>query len=431
MRITNFTKKTLASLIPKKYKPLAMKYKYEIDFWLSKDKNKNKASVKYLLNKRFFCLQSLNAIKISNNNFRLNIVTDSIKKRSLFGGVATALILATLFSNKYKIPLRIITRTTENNPRDYKNLLNFFKIEQPQKTEFFSDYDRNLCDNNYRIEISEKDIFLATSWWTAEVIRKVNLRKNFFYILQEVEGYFYPNGDEQYMCNSVLNKQNINYIINSKILSDYYSKNGYENVSSKSINFEPAFPKHVYSPGQDSFTKKTKYKLFFYSRPANPRNLFWTGLKILDEAILSGTIDTKEWDIYFVGSKVPPVIFSNGVIPKRLGQLNWNEYSKFLKTVDLGFCLMQTPHPSYPPLDIVSSGGVVLTNKYLNKQSLNYSDNIICENLDEKSMLEGFKQAIKLAKDSKKRQQNYLNSSLETSWEISFEKVLEFMYERK
>lgn len=389
------------------------------------------STVSQLLNDKFKNLQSIDFVKISRDKFRLNIVTDSIKKQSLFGGVATSLILATLFSNKYKIPLRIITRETENNPDDYEKFLDFMQITKPDKVEFFSDYDRNYGKNNFKLETSDKDIFLSTSWWSTEAVKSVNLRKNFFYILQEVEKFFYPNGDDQYLCENILHDQNINFIINSKLLYDYYSINNYNNIITQGIYFEPAFPKHIYFPGENTFKKKTKYKLLFYARPNNPRNLFYTGIKILDEAIRVGIINLDEWEIYFAGSNIPELVFSNGSKPILLGHMDWQEYSKFLKEVDLGFCLMYTPHPSYPPLDISSSGGVVLTNSYLNKQSLKYSKNIICTNLDEESMLDGFEKAICLVKDVSTRKRNYNDNYIERNWSDSFETILDFMNKNK
>jgi O-antigen biosynthesis protein len=387
-------------------------------------------TVKEMLNERFSSLQPIPYIKVERDSYRFNIVTDSIKKPSLFGGVATSLILATLFSNKYKIPLRIIVRTTENNPLDFEEFLKLMKINKPEKVEYFSDYDGS-GKYNYKLEVSDKDIFLSTSWWTSEAVKKINLRKKFFYILQEVETFFYPNGDDQYLCNNILHDQNINYILNSKFLFDYYLENKFNNVVHNGIYFEPAFEKHLYSSGKDSFEKKQKFTLFFYARPNNPRNLFYTGLKIIDKAVSSGLINHDEWDIYFGGSDLPPLEFSDGTKPIVLGKMRWEEYCEFLKTVDLGFCLMFTPHPSYPPFDIAASGGIVLTNKYANKKTIQSSKNIICRNLDDDSMLKGFEDAIKLAKNSQARKKNYQENNIEQSWDHSLKDVIEFINTRK
>lgn len=388
--------------------------------------------VRQLLRKKFINTRPIDFLKVKRETFRFNLVTDSLEKESLFGGVATALILATLFSKKYNVPLRIITRTTKANPKSYDDFLKLMRIQKPAEVEFFSDYDSFYTKNAYKLEVSEKDVFLATSWWTAESIEQTNLRNKFFYILQEVETFFYPNGDEQYMCENILKSCNINFIVNSKLLYDYYLKNKIEQVINSGIYFEPAFPEHIYAPGEDSFRQKNKYRMFFYSRPKNPRNLFFTGLKIIDEACLRGIIKKDEWEICFAGSNLDPIEFSNGARPVLLGQMNWEEYGAFLKTLDLGFSLMFTPHPSYPPLDMAASGGVVLTNKFANKKSLdNYSKNIICEDLDIKPMMEGFIKAVNLVKNNEARKNNYAENRIERRWEDTFNQVLDFINEKK
>jgi len=391
----------------------------------------NGSVVNQILRDKFTNSQPIGFVKVDRDDFRFNIVTDSVQKQSLFGGVATSLILATLFSNKYNIPLRIITRETENNPNDYEKFLDFMHITKPNKIEFFSDCDRNNGGNNFKLETSDKDIFLATSWWSAEAIKSVNLRKNFFYIIQEVEKFFYPNGDDQNLCENILHERNINYIVNSKLLFDYYLINNYKNIVTKGVYFEPAFPTHIYSPGLNSFKQKTKYKLLFYARPNNPRNLFYTGIKILDEAIREGIINMEEWEIYFAGSNIPPLTFSNGKKPIMLGHMDWKEYSIFIKEIDLGLCLMYTPHPSYPPLDIASSGGVVLSNAYLNKRSLEYSKNIICMDLDMGSMLNGVEKSVNLVKDVARRKKNYNDNCIVRNWSDSLDKVLEYINKSK
>jgi hypothetical protein len=154
--------------------------------------------------------------------------------------------------------------------------------------------------------------------------------------------------------------------------------------------------------------------------------LFYRGLDIIDEALAKGILD-ENWNIFFVGSDVPLVTFPNGTQPKFLGQISWFEYSSFLKTVDLGLCLMHTPHPSYPPLDVVSSGGVVLTNTYRNKKELYYSKNIICRDLEKKELLSGLEEAIRLVKNREDRKMNYENNSIGTNWEKSFKEAIEYM----
>jgi len=84
--------------------------------------------------------------------------------------------------------------------------------------------------------------------------------------------------------------------------------------------------------------------------------------------------------------------------------------------------LMSTPHPSYPPLDLAASGGVVLTNRFGSKTDLSdYSENIIVAELDIESLLEGLRQALALTQDSERRERNYAASGLGRSWNEAFE----------
>lgn len=388
-------------------------------------------SADYLINDRFHHLQPLKNIKVVRETERINIVTDSLGKESLLGGVATALILGIQLANKNKIPLRIITREKKNDPADFEYFVKMQGLKRPEEVEYYSDFDRKTKGSNQRLETSDKDIYITTSWWSTSVVRDIESRGKIFYLLQEIEMFFYPYGDEHYLCGEILKDENINFIINSSYLWEYYKNNKFDNVIRNGIYFEPAFSEKLYSAGKDSFKTKEKYSLLFYARPNNPRNLFFYGLKLLNQAIKLDLIDTESWDIYFAGSDLPRITLSNEVEAKILGQLSWTEYSDLIKNIDIGFSLMYTPHPSYPPLDIASSGGVVLTNKFMNKKSLFYSENILCEELDEKSMMEGFRKAIKLTTNYKLREKNFKNNRIERSWEKSLSEVIDFIEKRK
>jgi O-antigen biosynthesis protein len=199
-------------------------------------------------------------------------------------------------------------------------------------------------------------------------------------------------------------------------------------VAERSISFEPAFPEHMYAPSENAFEQESKQRLFFCSRPRNLRNLFFTELKLLDQALPLGVINRDEWDIILAGSDTRRVVFSDGTEPKILGRLAWADYLEFAKTVDLGLCLMYTPHPSYSPLDLAASGAVVLTNTHANKQSLDhYSKNIVCADMDDESVLKGLKTAIQLSKDANQRRNTFRANQIQWDWERSMQQVLEYM----
>ncbi len=382
---------------------------------------------KQLYDIHFRGIQPIPAMRAEQEEHRINLVTDSIEQHSLLGGVATALIIASTMARKLDIELRIITRTTAVNSCEYYNNMKKLGVETPPKVTFYTDYDRDEHGMKvHKLELSKSDIFIATSWWSATAIKKTTIRKPFFYIIQEVETFFYPHGDEHLLSREILQDKNIRFVINSGWLSKYFEQNHPE-VYKNGCTFEPAFPDHLYK-ARDSFDKgHQKYKLFFYSRPNNPRNLFYFGLKVIDRCILEGIINTHEWDIILVGSGVPDFLFCDGSKPQLLGLLDWQNYSNLLQTIDLGISLMYTPHPSYPPLDIAASGGVVVTNKCWNKTDISWSKNIIMSELNIESLTKNIKKGIELASNTQKREINFKNSTIPHSWSKNISNAIDWM----
>lgn len=371
-------------------------------------------------------IDAIAIIDTENTVNRLNLVTDTIEASSLLGGVATALIVATEFANRYGYELRIITRNAATNPVNYMNIMSINGIEPARKLSFYSDYERFDKPVDFRMEAGKNDIFFATSWWSAQAIKNTTIRPRFFYIIQEVETFFYNYGSEHFLCEQIMQDKNIDFIINSHYLKEYFAENC-PNIAEHSCYFEPAFSQKLY--GRNSFIKKNKYKLFFYARPNNPRNLYGIGVELLQKAVDRGVLDMDEWDVYCVGQNAPIIHFSTGKDSINMGQLSWTEYAKFLTDVDLGLCLMYTPHPSYPPFDVACSGGVVLTNKMLNKQSFDMCDNVIMTELNDEAFMQSFSKAIELAKNMDQRKRNYELNTIPREWSRVLNDTMIYMEE--
>jgi len=158
--------------------------------------------------------------------------------------------------------------------------------------------------------------------------------------------------------------------------------------------------------------------------------MFSYGLELLEMSIKNGILDTNEWDIYCAGEEIPGLKFSNGYAAINMGLMNWQEYGKFLSGVDLALTLMYTPHPSYPPYDVASSGGVVVTNCWGNKTTFDFCKNVILSNLDQNEFLESINRGIALAKDIKQRKENYEKATIPRTWKETLGSTLEFMEEK-
>ena len=352
------------------------------------------------------------------------LVTDSLGKESLFGGVATAIIVAVTICKTYKLPLTIITRSKVARHADVIDLYKFFNISFDGDIKLYFD---DGTENASLIEVHPDDIFMATSWWSAYSIRKTFPYKKFFYLAQEVETFFYPHGDQHYLCSTINNDENIYFIINHYLLYEYCNE---KNVfRGEKIYFSPAFSKY-YSMGALS-KKNRKKRIFFYARPNNPRNLFSVGLDRIDAAVRLGIIDTNEWDIYFAGSQFNhDIILSNGYKVLQKGVLSLEEYRDFLSETDLAISLMYTPHPSYPPYDALLSGCVVLTNCCENKRAFDCSKNVILTELDEESFFINLDIALKQALDMSLRVKNYQEQTINTDWDDTLKNVLKFIGEK-
>jgi hypothetical protein len=363
----------------------------------------------------------LKTLPVEINTPRINICFNGFDKGCFFGGKATALILAIKLAQKYNYKLRIISQNPDK--QIFYEFLDLFNITFNSEIEFFSIGSLKF------LEISKNDHFICTMWNNADsVLNTKTVQGKIFYIMQEVETFFYDHGDYHLRCFNTLTSNSLIPIVNSKLLYDYLLNSGYTNLKS-GIYFEPSFLRNLLKPSSTSFKKKKKYKLFFYARPSHQRNLFYFGINILNQAFLTGVLDNKEWEVYLAGDeKISDFKFDVDVKIKNLGVMPWNEYCKFASSVDLCYSMIYTPHPSYPPFDMACAGAVVVTNKYANKKDLHiYSNNIISANLNEDDMLEKIKEGVKLVKNIKKRKSNYLSSNLNSNWDDSFRKVIPFI----
>lgn len=355
---------------------------------------------------------------------RLNIVISSLGRAQLFGGIATCTGIATVLARALNLPLRIITRDGGATQEQYLAIMAAIGIEPWSNIVFYSDFSRDdLGRNSLPVYASDVDIFLASSWWTATALRKTINFENVYHIIQEDELMFYQRGDDYLDCWNALNAPASKYIVNSHYLSNWF-KDTYPQIYKSSVVFDPVFSKNT----AKEFPQKKTYNLFFYARMTNPRNLFWFGMRVIDECFKNGILDPQEWSIFLAGDdSIPKLEFFGGKKTVNLGILSWEEYKSFLQDVDLGLCLIHTPHPGYPVYDVASSGGVAITNTLYTKDSFPSSDNIIACDLSEDAFMEGMKKAVALAKDGAARKENYFNQRIPSSWEESLSDVVDFV----
>jgi hypothetical protein len=124
------------------------------------------------------------------------------------------------------------------------------------------------------------------------------------------------------------------------------------------------------------------------------------------------------------------VVFDDSCVPQKFENLNWSQYADLAGTIDVGLSLMDTPHPSYPPLDLAASGAVVVTNRFGNKTDLSgYSSNLICADLERDALVNALRSAVTLASNQSLRAQNFRNNGLALDWQQTFSKIIKQLSE--
>jgi LmbE family N-acetylglucosaminyl deacetylase len=352
---------------------------------------------------------------------RVNIVTDSIARGSLFGGVGTALIFGTLLANRMGADLRIITRTEKAQAENVDHILSVYglALEGEIDFKFLPSYEQKQ-----NLDFSTSDLFITTSWWTTAATLGSVPSASIIYLLQEDERMFYPFGDDRLRCEAILRNREIRFVLNTRLLFDHLVADGLSNLVQQGSWFEPAFPTTVFRPRPHKAEGKRKF--IFYARPNNLRNLFYLGIEVINAAIAQQVLNPQEWEIIFVGKDIPDMSFEGGVVPTKLENLSWSDYAELAGTIDLGLSLMYTPHPSYPPLDLAASGAVVVTNRFGGKQDLDrYSANLICADAERDALVEALRQGVALARNSGQREKNFQANGLCLDWNIAFSETLE------
>jgi O-antigen biosynthesis protein len=354
---------------------------------------------------------------------RVSLVTDSVNRGSLYGGVGTGIIMAALLAEARGARLRIITREPAI-AAGLHELLELYGIAVSHDIEFAC---ASAGSNSSEMDVFDEELFITTSWWTTAATLAAVDSRSIVYLLQEDERMFYAHGDNHLLCSQVLANRDIRFVINTRLLYDHLVGSGLSNIAARGVWFEPSFPHQVFHPVRRE--PGAKRKLAFYARGNAERNLFYFGVELVDAAITRGIIDLEQWDVMLLGRHIPELRFDDGRFsPQRHENVSWSAYAELAGQTDLALCLMYTPHPSYPPFDFAASGSVVVTNRFGNKQDLSgYSANILCGDLNLESMLETLERGLALALDLPRRNGNFESQRLGVDWTHSFAPVIAYL----
>lgn len=379
-----------------------------------------------LLSDRWPALRPLSLIETPAEGRRLTVVTDSVGASSLFGGVGTALILAALYCNRAGATLRVATRQEAPDAAAIGQVLkaNGVNLRVPLQVALAPQ------SGVQSLPVTQDDVFLTTSWWTTRSVLGSVAPQRLVYLLQEDERMFYAQGDERLLCAELLDDPRVPLLVNSRLLFDHLAQgpNALKAFGERATAFEPAFPS---VQGATPKPKAGKRDFFFYSRPHHQRNLFWRGATVLADAIEEGILPADEWAFHYVGRGTPAIKLPGGARLQRVEWLSWKDYRALIANMDAALVLMDTPHPSYPPLDLAGAGVAVLTNSHPGKTDLShYSRNIILRAPAHQDLMDGLAALAKLGKNDALRKANLNSDGICRDWPVALDGAVDVLERR-
>lgn len=311
---------------------------------------------------------------------RLNLMVPSINSAHIFGGVSTALDIFMELAQTGGFDLRVLITDIVLESELPPSLEGF----DLQKIGSETRGEKTVVDCTNRsvnlLEITSKDIFLATIWWTAVNSYRIQEYQKMIYgcaprviyLIQDFEPGFYPWSTKYALAESTYHHtEDTVAIFNSEELEKFFS-----------VRY--AFPYRCVLPYQPNknVTKALiptprERNILFYARPSASRNCFEVGMEGLRLWSRRNPLQANEWTIYCIGENLP-VHSTNGLKNvKSTGKMSLEEYALLLSKSSLGLSLMLSPHPSYPPLEMAYAGLRTITNTYECKDISIRSPNIV------------------------------------------------------
>jgi glycosyltransferase involved in cell wall biosynthesis len=222
------------------------------------------------------------------------------------------------------------------------------------------------------VEVSPRDAFIATTWWTAHIAAAAASR--FVYLIQEYEPFTFPMG-----TYAALAAQSYTYehfaLFSSELLRGYFRAHaigvyamGRDAGDASSMAFENAITPVTPDTAAELAARRPR-RLLFYARPEQhaARNMFELGIlglgKALDDGLFAG------WQLHGIGTveAARTIPLPGGTALELLPRADQRSYETLLREHDVGLALMYTPHPSLLPIEMAAAAMIAVTNTFENK----------------------------------------------------------------
>ena len=306
---------------------------------------------------------------------RVNLVVPTLEKRSVFGGVSTALDLLDRFS-LLGYDTRVVCTKSIIDPVDRCSK---YAMQNCDDASVVHAAMTSLGDAR-RISVGADDWFICTLWTTYAVFcgakefaqRTFGVHRPLIYMIQDFEPGFYEWSSNYMFAEQTYRDPETIAVINSHELCAYLHAAGYAFKSE--YCFEPHLNKALRAKLDADYSKQKI--VLCYGRPRTPRNCFPTIVGAL-RILLEEHPEAREWQFLSAGATFSDVTLAEGVVLRAVGKLSLEDYADLLRRTSVGLSLMCSPHPSYPPLEMATFGAWTVTNRFESKDLSAYSPYIL------------------------------------------------------
>jgi len=315
---------------------------------------------------------------------RLNLLLPSLNRQHVFGGAATALDFFNLIAARGGYSRRIIAVNVQPDRRETAENFADYRIVSGREDSSAERQILSAAQGILSVPVGERDLFMATTWWTAICAQKINEWQAarcserpgaLLYLIQDYEPGFYPWSSEYLLAESTYKYPGRQIaLFNTQSLQKYFHQRGYR--FERELCFEPGINETLLKYKRELNLSAKKKQIVVYGRPSAPRNAF----ALLHEAlkVWAGIQpEASQWQLISVGEKHRDLDLGHGVRLLSRGKLPLAEYARLLAESSVGLSFMVSPHPSYPPLEMAEFGLHVITNSFHGKDLSSYYENII------------------------------------------------------
>jgi hypothetical protein len=292
----------------------------------------------------------------------LNIVLPELTPSGIFAGIRTALEFACELAGKTKLPLRIITLRGASSPQQRRVIVAYLHKE------FATSLDASIHESRELpgFKVNSTDLWIATHWTTAhalDVAKRLTVVNpaQVIYLIQDYEPSFNAWSTDFALARATYHA-GFHHVVNSSPLQHYLRD--FEGLRiDRSRVFAPSVDLARLALAAQARRPSPTPRIFFYARPSKPRNLYAIGISALH--LVAEELAAQGLDASFVSAGEPhgDVRLSARHVLLSKGKLAWDDYFQTLGESDVVLSLQHSPHPSHPPLDAVSCGGIAVTNE--------------------------------------------------------------------